>query len=116
MKFLAVASKTDNLNNFKGYGPHKNHKVFQGIPNNLLFPIMELRYIPNVKKTMRRRHSIASLEVGTLRANVGAIAARTIQPPLFQQEINTFRVGITQKTIDTVKFTTECRSVAQYLV
>jgi hypothetical protein len=65
---------------------------------------------PNARKTMRRRHGIVSLEAGTLRANVRrAIAARTIQPPLSQQEINTIRDGITQKIIDTMKFMTRCR-------
>ena len=49
---------------------------------------------------MRRHHGIASLEVGTLGPNIRrTIAARTIQPPLTRQEINAFRVGITQRQL-----------------
>ena len=65
---------------------------------------------PAARKAMKRRHGIVSLEAGTLRANVRrAIAARTVQPPLSGQEINTLRDGITQKIIDVMKFMSQCR-------
>ena len=59
---------------------------------------------------MKTNYALVSLEAGTLRANVRrAIASRTVNPPLSQQEVHTVSEGIVQKIHDTMKHMTHCR-------